>query len=165
VEVSKDAPVRLNIGAGDKKFEGWTSVGLDPSHDVQCDIRAIPLPDDYADEAMAIHVLEHVYRWEALDTLKEWRRVLKPGGRLVLELPDLVKCCQNFLRTDNPRHGIWGIYGDPGYKDVLMLHKWGWQVDELRGELKRAGFHKIRVREPQFHAKRAYRDMRLEATK
>jgi predicted SAM-dependent methyltransferase len=157
--------VRLNIGAGDKVVEGWTSVGLDPSHDVQCDIRAIPLPDDYADEAMAIHVIEHIYRWETRATLQEWRRVLKPGGRLVLEQPDLIKCCQNVLRSDNPRHGMWGLFGDPSYRDVLMTHKWCFTPEELKAELKAAGFHKIRVREPQFHAKRAYRDMRLEATK
>jgi hypothetical protein len=47
---------------------------------------------------MAIHLFEHFYRWECERVLAEWRRLLKPRGRLVLELPDLHKCCLNIVK-------------------------------------------------------------------
>lgn len=161
LEVPESTPVRLNLGAGNKRIEGWTSVDLSGEPDVVADIRELPFADGYADEVMAIHVLEHLYRWDAEAALLEWRRVLKPGGLLILELPDLHKCCAAVLAGDRDRMTVWGLYGDPVYKDPLMVHKWGWTREELTTELRAAGFTKIRNREVQFH--KPARDMRLEA--
>ena len=93
--------------------------------------------------------------------LAEWRRVLKPRGLLVLELPDLLKCCRAVLRFDPPRLGLWGLFGDPNYENPLMCHRWGWSESELRGELITAGFSSVRFKEPKFH--KPCRDMRAEA--
>lgn len=161
MELHQESPVRLNIGAGGKRIEGWLSIDLAGDPDIVADVRELPLPDGYADEAMAIHVLEHLYRWDAPAALAEWRRVLKPGGMLAIEVPDLHKCCRNVLASSDVRLGVWGLMGDPGYRDPLMVHKWVWSVDELTQELKAAGFTKVRVREPLFHKKA--RDMRIEA--
>lgn len=155
--------MRLNLGAGNKAFEGWLAVGLEAHHDVKADVRSLPLPDDYADEAMAIHVLEHLNRWEAPAALREWRRVLKPGGLLVLELPDLLKCCKAVLSGAPPRNGLLGLYGDPAEREELMMHRWGWTPAEVIKELQAAGFTKIRERVPEFHGRRVFRDMRIEA--
>jgi len=156
-------PRRLNIGAGSKVFDGWISCGFDPDHDVQCDVRVIPLPDGYADEAMVIHVLEHLNRWDAPAALREWRRVLKPGGLLILELPDLIKCCRNVIAGKADRFGLLGLFGDPSFADPLMMHRWAWTEKELISELRDAGFHKVKKKTPQFHGRREYRDMRIEA--
>lgn len=161
MEIHPPALVRLNIGAGNKRIKGWTSIDLAGDPDIKADIKSLPLPDGYADEAMAIHVLEHLYRWEVPATLKEWRRVLKPGGKLVLELPDLIKCCKNVLALLPDRMGMWGLYGDPGYEEPLMVHRWGWTAEELSFALRVAGFTKIRVKDPVFH--KHARDMRIEA--
>ncbi len=62
---------------------------LDPSPEVQplpYDGSAIPLPDGAVDAAVCFAVLEHV-RDEAL-TLSELARVLRPGGSLVLSVPN-----------------------------------------------------------------------------
>lgn len=158
--------IRLNLGAGRQRLPGWLAVGLEEGHDIRADVRSLPLSDAFADEAMAIHVLEHLERWEAPKAIAEWFRVLKPGGVLVLELPDLAKCCRNVLAGKEPRWGLWGLYGDPAHRDALMLHRWGWTVRELVGELKAAGFIKVNARNPpQFHGRRVERDMRIEARK
>jgi len=156
-------PVRLNLGAGKHRLDGYLSVDLaaDPPPDIQADVRALPLPDDYADEILAIHLFEHLYRWEAPAALVEWRRVLKPKGLLVLEMPDIVKCCRSVLAREHPRYGMWGLFGDPRYENPLMCHRWAWSEEELRVELVAAGFSSVRFREPKFH--KPSRDMRVEA--
>jgi predicted SAM-dependent methyltransferase len=165
MDLSTATPVRLNLGAGSKVHEGWISVGLEDAHDVRCDVRTLPLADDFADEAMAIHVLEHLWRWDALDALKEWHRVLKPRGRLVIEQPELMRCCRAVLSNPDPRAGILGLFGDPFGRNELMMHKWCWTERELKTELKAAGFRKVKATLPQFHGKRTNRDMRIEAWK
>lgn len=158
--------LKINIGAGSKVFEGWQSVGLEDSHDIRCDVRQIPLPDDSADEAMAIHVLEHIWRWDAEKTLAEWHRVLKPGGRLVLEMPELIRCCRNIIDGfGGDQHGIKGLFGDPSGANELMMHKWCWTEAELKIALESVGFRKVKFKQPEHHGKRRNRDMRAECLK
>lgn len=163
MEIPAESPLRLNIGCGNKKIEGFVGVDLDPAADVVCDIRALTFEDDSVSEILAVHVLEHIYRWEAEATLREWHRVLKPGALIVLELPDIVKVCSWILHGGNDRMGLWGAYGDPGYENPLMVHKWGWSVKELSGVLRACGFHSIKSMDPKYHKKK--RDMRIEARK
>jgi predicted SAM-dependent methyltransferase len=163
MDLPEDSLVRLNLGAGEKRPAGYLNVGLEEGHDIRCDLRAIPVPDGFADEAMAIHVLEHFDRWDVPAVLLEWKRILKPGGLLVLELPDLLKCCRNVLRGDPEQEGMLGLFGDPAHREPLMMHRWGWHPETLRKELRRAGFVKVRERAPVFHGRRTWRDMRFEA--
>lgn len=158
-------PVRLNIGAGRKNFVGFLSVGLEDHHDIKTDIRKLPLPDNSVDEAMAIHVVEHVNRWETLDMLKDWHRVLKPGALMVIEQPELIRCCKSIIRGLADQEGLWGLMGDPSHKDELMMHRWAFREDEMHGLLRDAGFGKTVSGVPQYHGRRAHRDMRIEAWK
>jgi predicted SAM-dependent methyltransferase len=160
--------INLNLGAGKIKWPNWLTVGLSDS-DINCDLRQLDLPNDYADQAAAIHVLEHFYQWDALDVLKEWRRVLKPGGKLILELPCidkvigyLCRCVEKGIPLSNTMS--WhALYGDPKYKDPLMTHKWGYTVQMLTALLEEAGFHSIEYQKPRYHF--PDRDMRFEAIK
>src|SRR5690348_3401520 len=67
MDLHPTAAIRLNLGAGRRRLDGYINVDLapEPPPDIQADARALPLPDAYADEILAIHLLEHLYRWEA----------------------------------------------------------------------------------------------------
>jgi SAM-dependent methyltransferase len=172
------APVKLNLGCGNVLLPGYVNVdvaveraGWQP--DVCCDIRDLAVfADNHADEVMAIHVIEHFYRWEVVDLLKEWVRVLKPGGRLVLECPNLVTACAELLK--NPDAGsrpdqlgqrtMWCLYGDPAWKDPLMCHRWLYTPLSLAQVMHEAGLRQLEQTPPRFKLKHP-RDMRVEGIK
>ena len=162
------SPVRLNLGCGHRLLDGWVNVDLAENWtgekpDVSSDLRKLPFEDNYADVAMAIHVLEHFPLWETHDLLSEWVRVLKPGGKLIIEVPCFDKVVQ-FLKNDetNIRMTLYALYGNPSYRNEAMMHKWCFSRGLLKAFLKD---HLVDVKEeePQFHFKE--RDMRFVGLK
>jgi len=151
--------MKLHLGAGKRRFEGFINIDLHDS-DYDCDIRKLPFEDDSADEIVSVHCVEHFYIHEILDVIKEWRRVLKPDGVMVLELPCLDKVLMHFYNGSPENMTLWAIYGDPRtHKDgEPALHKWCWSKQQFRELLILAGFEKIREETPKFH--QPSRDMR-----
>jgi glycosyltransferase involved in cell wall biosynthesis len=172
------AAIRLNLGCGDKVLPGYVNIDLVDERaghkpDIICDVRKLaPLPDAYADEAMAIHVVEHFWRWEVVEILKEWRRVLKPGGKIILECPNLLSACEAVLKNPEMASGpgkegqrsMWVLYGDPSWKDPLMCHRWAYTPQSLGAVMQQAGFTQIR-QEPAQYKLREPRDMRVTGIK
>jgi 2-polyprenyl-3-methyl-5-hydroxy-6-metoxy-1,4-benzoquinol methylase len=95
----------LDVGSGSGAFllrmkeEGWDVTGVDPDPhaiasaarqgaiDVRCGTLAeVKFPSDTFDAVTASHVIEHVA--DPVEVLNECRRILKPGGRLVLVTPN-----------------------------------------------------------------------------
>jgi predicted SAM-dependent methyltransferase len=165
LDLSIDAPLKIDIGAGKKTHPGWTTVGLESHHQIQTDIRKLPLPDACVDEAQAIHVLEHLNRWDAPAALADWCRVLKSGAMIGIELPELLRCCRAILKGAAPQEGIQGLFGEWQLRDEMMMHRHGWTEAELSDELYKAGFVRVRFVRPRFHGHRDLRDMRAEAFK
>lgn len=162
--------MRLNIGCGTKHLDGYVNVDVDPTLDPQpdmvADIRELGLADNSVDEILAVHVLEHLYLWEAKRALADWHRMLRSDGLLVLELPNALKCARNLLRGSGENLSMWGLYGDPRSENPLMAHRWGWSPGSLRKVLERVGFVGIEEQVPEFHGGgRDERDMRLVARK
>jgi predicted SAM-dependent methyltransferase len=162
-------PVLLDLGCGNKREAGWTAVDQPGNYsgqppDVEADLRALPFPDNYADGARAIHVIEHFYAWEAGEVMREWVRVLKPGAELAIECP----CLDKVLALANvpevpPQYIHWALYGDPRYKDPSMVHKWAYTKLQMVKLMTQAGLVNIRPEPCQFHA--PIRDMRFVGMK
>jgi GT2 family glycosyltransferase len=92
----------LNLGAGAVRLEGVSSLNVDEREsgqvgtggtkgipadtDIVADICSVPLPDESQDFLVASHVLEHVA--DCVQALQEWKRLLKPGGKLIVTVPD-----------------------------------------------------------------------------
>lgn len=160
------SPVRINVGSGLTHFPGSTWINCDRhgDPDVNCDADRLPFETDFADEVWAIHVLEHIHRSQASRVLYEWFRVLKPGGKLVIEVPCLDKIAKLIVEGEkNMRLTVMGIFGDPRDTKPDMMHQWCWSKLELSDALVGVNFEQIAVMEPIFHLEA--RDMRLEARK
>ena len=169
--------IRLNLGCGNVLLPGYINVdvvydrsGIQP--DINCDIRNLTcFPDNYCDEILAVHVIEHFYFWEVHDLLKEWVRVLKPNGKLILETPNLITACEEFLK--DPVQGsfpdkrgqktMWCLFGDPNWKDPLMCHRWLYTPQSLANVMAQAGLSALEQAIPQFKVGHP-RDMRIEGT-
>jgi hypothetical protein len=170
--------MKLNLGCGKTIINGDGWVNVDAVHhpkasrapDVLCDIRKLPFQNECADVVMGIHVWEHIVRWECDEVIDEWKRVMKPGAELILEMPDLLKCCRNILdgvegKTPD-QLGMWGLYGDVTLRDPLMLHPWAWTFKTLKPFLVQHGFINIREHETHYHLTgKRIRDFRITALK
>lgn len=79
--------MKLNLGCGDKKREGYCNVDLCGEPDLRCDLTAFPWPfeDNSIDEVFSEHFLEHVLDFEK--TVREIHRILKPGGIMHFKVP------------------------------------------------------------------------------
>jgi len=171
------APVRLHLGCGPEHRAGWVNVDANPDTRPQVVARAEHLPmfdDASVDEIEACHLFEHFCHHEALAALREWSRVLKPGGTLSLELPNLERCIRTIGQVTDKKGvdlGLCGIFGYPPAIEtdgVFQVHKWGWTPQTLSNALKQAGFTDVReepVTQTWRPATRIARDMRVVASK
>ncbi len=154
----------MNVGAGDKYFPGFVNCDLHGEQDIVCDISKIPVETDHADELHAYHVLEHIHRKTACETLQEWFRVLKRGGKIVIEVPCLNKIAQHIVNGEkNQRLTVLGLFGDPRDTKPDMMHQWCYTKEELVELMVGIGFSDVNVEEPVFHI--ASRDMRVTGVK
>lgn len=92
-------PRRLNLGCGFDVRPGYLNVDLHEHHkpDLVADIRTLPmLPSGLYEEILAQDCLEHLSRCDTESTLKEWGRLLKPGGILKLRTTSLIDLLELF---------------------------------------------------------------------
>lgn len=156
--------MRLNVGCGDKYFPGFVNIDRNGDADVNCDAAPLPYEGDSATEIHAYHLIEHIHRKDVGDVLTEWFRVLKPGGKLVLEMPCLDKIAKLIVEGEkNVRLTLFGLFGDPRDPKPDMMHQWCYSGAELTELLTGIGFTDVVVEEPVFHI--AQRDMRVTAVK
>lgn len=175
--------ISLNLGCGNKIYKSteettWINVDIvappvleADANFIRSDLRKLDLPDEHADHIFTSHVVEHIPVYDLDETFKEWMRVLKPGGTIAFEMPDLVKCCINYLQiitSQDPkminRMGIYGFYGEQFPEAPYMIHRWGWTFKTLAPFLIEMGFIDVKETAPVTHMG-SVRDFRIEATK
>lgn len=108
--------------------------------DVCCDI--INIPEQFYgkfDIVHACHVLEHFPRRDAPDIVKHWLKLLKPGGTIIIKVPNIKHALDTIYKAiekpgtiDREQQGYaWAqLYGDQqGYEHAF--HRNGFIVEKL----------------------------------
>ncbi|RLC75328.1 MAG: hypothetical protein DRJ03_30440 [Chloroflexi bacterium] len=145
--------MKLNMGSGEyDKRPGpeWVNVDVRPETDpdVVWDLEKTPYPwpDESADEIVWKDSLEHL-SWRVIeDVLEECFRILKKGGRMYVQCPDMEDIARRVILDPDFRFGdlsgwkaisFW-VYGrqDPWGG----VHKSGFTIPTLKKLLEDAGF-------------------------
>lgn len=141
---------KLHIG-GKERAAGWEVLNANPAPYVDHACNATDLSrftEGTFSEIYASHVVEHLdYNKELIATLKEWFRVLEPGGKIYISVPDLDVLAGLLLEkikyTADERFEIMRmIFG--GHVDKYDYHVVGLNEDFLNIYLKTCGFINIR---------------------
>jgi predicted SAM-dependent methyltransferase len=124
----------LDIGCGNSKVHP-DFVGIDPyveSDDVQ--IKAYmwdtPFEDNSVDLIVCNHALEHVSKFYVVPTLKEFERILKPGGALGVLVPNLMWCISLWAENQTNGFEMDLIFGNQLHDGEV--HKTGFTVDLIK---------------------------------
>ena len=64
--------------------------------------KRMPFEDNSVSHILCSHFLEHLFHDQCILLLKEFTRVLKPGGTMHVILPDLRLCVERYLSNDSP---------------------------------------------------------------
>jgi predicted SAM-dependent methyltransferase len=163
----------LNVGCGyparqrlHKHFYAaeWREIRLDidPSvrPDIVCSMTDMsPVMSQSVDAVWSSHNLEHLHRHEVPSALGEIIRVLKPGGMLLLTLPDLQQVAElvvadrledeAYLSPSGPVSALDMIFGHAASLargHAYMAHKTGFTLRSLQNLLVETGFVDVRVK-------------------
>lgn len=158
----------LHVGCGGKRIDqtpfvalGWDEIRLDIDPAVEPDLIGTMtdmanVADASVDAVYSSHNIEHLYPHEVPLALAEFRRVLKPGGFVLITCPDL-RSVAELVAADKLTDCIYESSMGPitpidilyGHRDslragnVFMAHRCGFTERVLVGTLRGAGFRQI----------------------
>jgi predicted SAM-dependent methyltransferase len=145
--------IKLHIGCANTKIAGYINIDIRSTSatDIVTPAWNLHMYDDgVVSSIYCRHVFEHLDPNEAVMTLKEWHRVLVPGGAVNLIVPDLLFHCRQLLeRAHIPKelnHAMAGFYG---WRDERKggnahdAHKWGYTEQTLTSLVAEFGFSHI----------------------
>ncbi|WP_313740868.1 methyltransferase domain-containing protein [Pseudomonas sp.] len=160
----------LHVGCGPKNKSGttpgfasadWHELRFDIDQSVNPDLIGTmtdmsQVADDSVDAVFSSHNIEHLYPHEVPVALAEFKRVLKPGGFLVVTCPDLQSVCalvaedkltdEAYRSPAGPIAPIDILYGHrPAMANgnLYMAHRCGFTKRVLTGSLQAAGFDMV----------------------
>jgi len=142
--------VKLNLGCGEDIRSEYVNcdIRIVRGVDVQLDLEhaSLPFRSESADEILLKDALEHV-SWRKVDlVLKECFRILKPGGTVIIQAPDLEAIAKKVILNPDFRYGdlyeykaisFW-VYGGQDYPE--NTHKAGFTIPTLTRLLEEIGF-------------------------
>ncbi|MEO1766440.1 class I SAM-dependent methyltransferase [Thiobacter aerophilum] len=137
--------MKLHLGCGKRHIPGFVHIdAIDYPHvDHVATIDNLSfIADNSVDLIYNCHVLEHFKRRDVGRVLREWHRVLKPGGMLRISVPDFAKLCEVYQRYGKLDLVIGALFGRQDY--LYNIHYNVFDFDTLAQELTAAGFVDVR---------------------
>lgn len=148
--IFKQGTINLNLGCGKGKLDNVVNCDLyDPSADKKLDARDLSeYPDGTVNAIYASQLLEHFTKEEGEKAIKEWHRVLRMGGHIILSVPDMEEIIEVASTWDLRQEAVWTammkfIYG--WQVNEGDIHKWGYCAETLLDFVRKAGFKMKRI--------------------
>ena len=142
--------VCLNLGCWHREIPGWIHVDLcDMPHiDFKTNINDLSMfEDNSVDLIYSSHSFEYFDVKEAPDVLKEWFRVLKPGGVLRLAVPDFDSLINLYTLTGDINKILGPLFGrmeiETKSSKTMLFHKTTYTLKSLKELLESNGFVNI----------------------
>jgi hypothetical protein len=168
--------LRLNLGCGFDYKSGWINIDSNPNCivDIKCDFFNL---DKFFKEKSVSHIvlnhsISYLSLWQARDFFSKVFKLLKNGGVLEMEFPDVVKCATiicNQNVNDEYIEAIRGLYAfdldQINNKEKYTPYAFGWSSKHIVIELQKNGFQRVEVLDPITHGPRVWRDTRIIAFK
>jgi predicted SAM-dependent methyltransferase len=149
----------LHLGCGKRVFAGWINIdGFETEGvDLRWDLRKpLPFRDGAAAMIYSEHVLEHLEVHDAEALLRECHRLLRPGGRLRIGVPDTAIYMRAYCEErqdffNSVRH--LGGTTRPLETPMAVInqsfrmggaHRFAWDFESLRISLENSGFVEVR---------------------
>jgi predicted SAM-dependent methyltransferase len=149
--------MKLHIG-GKQVHPDWKILDIEerPEVDFVGDAQDLSQFEDSSIEMIyASHVLEHFHYGvgnELVNTLREWFRVLEPGGQILISVPNLQTLCWLYgrpnLGLDDRYHLMRIIFG--GHSNEFDVHRVGFDTDILASYLQGVGFDQCMILDGDF---------------
>ncbi len=105
-----DNKLKINLGSGHWKFDGWVNVDLDHGSlpDVVADLAAgLPFADGVAALMHTEDFIDQLELSQAAAFLRECHRILIPGGVLRVLTPDMRKLADLYLNNPERLESLW----------------------------------------------------------
>jgi SAM-dependent methyltransferase len=135
--------IKLDIGGGiNKRDDEFVSVDI-LRGDVLADMEFLPFKTDSVDFIWSAHTLEHSGIFKVSPTIKEWFRVLKPGSKIIVQVPDMDYVAKYWLIGPDREWAeqmVFGLQTDSG-----EYHKCAFTSATLRADLEGVGFNVERI--------------------
>jgi len=154
---------KLHLGCGGRYIEDYENIDIRKTRttDVVCDIKKLPYPNNSSEIIEAYHVIEHLSKNDFEKSLRECHRVLKKGGKLIIECPDFDEAIKEYLNGNEKRidniFGMHRFFGD--------THLFGYNFKRLEKILKKVNFNQIKNKKPQDSHKYKEPCLRIECIK
>lgn len=124
----KGKGINLHVGCGDYWDENAINIDMAiyGGTDMLWDIRkGLPFQPEVVAKIEAYEVVEHMNKYEIDTILKDWYRILIPGGIVKISVPDMDGLIKMY--TENSDRAIEQIYGLEDHPH----HKQGYKVNTL----------------------------------
>jgi predicted SAM-dependent methyltransferase len=145
VNISGSGKLMLHVGCGNVYIPGFVHVDIRPLPHVDIVAPADNL-DKIEDESVDLiyncHVLDHIRRGQESKALKEWYRVLKPGGTLRTAVSDFAQIADRYQKTGNLDELLGLLHGRQDHE--YNVHYQSFDFARLKSLLESSGFRDVR---------------------